>query len=125
MNLDGVPMRRCAQIGCWMLLAGSLAAGDPPVEAPLPIDIATALRLVDANSPTVAVARARVQEAIARQQQANVLWLPNLQVGATYLRHDGQIQDTGGTVFTTSRQSLFAGGAAILRVDTADAYFQP
>jgi outer membrane protein TolC len=28
-------------------------------------------------------------------------------------------------VFTTSRQSLFAGGAAILRVDTADAYFQP
>jgi outer membrane protein TolC len=108
-----------------VLLAGSLAAGEPPVEAPLPIDIATALRLVDANSPTVAVARARVQEAIARQQQANVLWLPNLQVGATYLRHDGQIQDTGGTVFTTSRQSLFAGGAAILRVDTADAYFQP
>src|SRR5207248_1106665 len=123
-------MRSRAQAGSLLifagwLLSGIVAAGDPPVEPALPIDITTALRLVDANSPTVAIARVRVQEALARLQQANVMWLPTLQVGATYQRHDGQIQDTAGTVFTTSRQSLLAGGAAILRVDTADVYFLP
>jgi outer membrane protein TolC len=54
-----------------------------------------------------------------------VTWLPNLTSGVTYQRHDGQIQDTPGNIFTTSRQSLFAGGGAVARVETADALFLP
>ncbi len=128
----------------WTLLAavlgGSIAArGDEPLPAPrpvppaagsaaperLPIDLPTALRLVNAANPTIAVARARVAEAYARQRQAEVYWLPTLTSGGTYQRHDGQIQDTNGTILTVSKQSLFAGGGAGARVDTADALFLP
>jgi outer membrane protein TolC len=102
----------------------------PPAAAPhpvdrLPIDLPTALRLVDSANPTVAVARARVAEAYARQRQAEVYWLPTLTAGATYQRHDGRIQDTNGTIITVSKQSLFAGGGAGARVETADALFLP
>src|SRR5205814_3092045 len=99
------------------------AAVVSPPPAPLPIDLPTALRLADASNPTVAVARARVAEAYARLRQAEVSWLPNLTPGATYQRHDGQIQNALGTVFTTSRQSLFAGAGVIGRVEPADALF--
>jgi outer membrane protein TolC len=98
-----------------------------PVKEPdrLPIDLPTALRLADASNPTVVVARARVAEAYARLRQADLYWLPNLTTGGTYQRHDGQIQNALGTVFTTSRQSLFVGAGAIARVHTSDALFLP
>src|SRR6516225_4212866 len=51
----------------------------------LPIDLPTALRLVETTNPTVAAARARVAAAYAQLDQANLLWLPNLQAGTTYL----------------------------------------
>jgi outer membrane protein TolC len=98
---------------------------DPAVPAPLPVDLPTALRLADASNPTVAVARARVSEAYARQRQAELYWLPTITPGVTYQRHDGQIQNSTGNVFTTSRQSLFAGAGAIARVETSDALFLP
>jgi outer membrane protein TolC len=91
----------------------------------LPIDLPTALRIADSTNPTVAVARARVAEAFARQRQADVYWLPTITSGASYQRHDGQIQNSTGNVFTTSRSSLFAGAGAIARVETADALFLP
>lgn len=89
------------------------------------IDLPTVLRLVNASNPTIALASARVAEAYQRQQQANVLWLPNLSAGSTYNRHDGQIQNSSGNVFTTSRSSIFNGGGATMRFDTSDAYFLP
>jgi outer membrane protein TolC len=115
---------------------GTLAAfaADPvrPPPAPvaqanpaLPIDLPTALRLVDENNPTIAIARARVTEAYARQQAAEVLYLPTLQSGVTYFRLDGRTQNQRGEVFTTSRSNLFVGGASVLRFDVADALFLP
>ena len=83
------------------------------------------LRLVDANNPSIALAKARVEEAYQRWQQAQVLWLPTINVGSSYLRHDGQIQNARGLVFTTSRSSLFGGGGAFMRFDAADALFLP
>src|SRR5207249_3344591 len=41
----------------------------------------TTLRLVDANNPTIALARERIDEAYAHLRQAQVLLLPNLQTG--------------------------------------------
>lgn len=38
------------------------------------------------------------------------MWLPNIGVGVDYYRHDGQIQDVVGNVFTTSRSLLLVGG---------------
>lgn len=104
----------------------STPSGQPAAQAsPLPIDLVTVLRLVDANNPSINLAKARVEESYQRWQQAKALWLPTLTAGSTYLRHDGQIQRAQGDVFTTSRSSLFAGGGAFMRFDFADALFLP
>ncbi len=103
-------------------LAAPTTSADAPV---LAIDLPTALRLVNASNPTIALARERVREAYARQQQADVLWLPNLDAGPTYLRHDGLIQNTHGDVFPVSKSSFFMGGGAVMSWQTADALFEP
>jgi len=91
----------------------------------LPIDLATVLRLANAASPTIAIAQARVREALAHVDQADALKLPTLSVGGIYNRHDGLTQQQDGNLLTVSRQNMFAGGGAALRVDLGDAYFQP
>lgn len=91
----------------------------------LPIDLATALRLADENSPTVNLARERVREAYAHLQQAEVLWMPTLQGGPAYQRHDGQLQRSTGEVIQVSKSNLFIGGGAEARFDFSDAYFGP
>lgn len=90
-----------------------------------PIDLPTVLRLVDATSPTVGLARARVAEAEARVRRAEVQWLPNLSFGAAYNRFDGQTQNQSGTVFGVSRANLFYGGGAALTLDVAEALYGP
>jgi outer membrane protein TolC len=91
----------------------------------MPIDLPTALRLVDANNPTVVLARKRIDEATARERQADVLWLPDLRGGATYDRYDGRAQNSNGTIFTVSKQSLLAGGGAALDWNTPEIIFGP
>jgi len=91
----------------------------------LPIDLPTVLRMVDSTSPAVAVSRARVREAMAREDQAQVLWLPNLTGGVAYNRFDGQTQNQRGEIFGKSRSNLFGGGGPQLSVDFADALYQP
>src|SRR5207248_9416632 len=73
----------------------------------LPIDLPTALRLADAANPTINLARERVREAYFLLNEAEVAWLPNLQTGPTYVRHDGQLQNAAGVVFGVSKQNLF------------------
>ncbi len=102
--------------------ANSQPAGVPSSE-PMPIDLPTALRLVDASNPTVALARARVQEAYLRERGAELAWLPDLQAGATYNRHDGRDQQSNGTIFEVSKQNLFVGGGAILDWKTSEILF--
>jgi outer membrane protein TolC len=97
---------------------------DPDVQA-LTIDLPTALRLVNASNPTIALARERVREAQAALMAAQVLWLPNLQTGPAYVRHDGQIQNSRGDVFTTSKSNFFEGGGAVMSFQTSDALFAP
>jgi outer membrane protein TolC len=89
----------------------------------IPIDLPTALRLANASNPAIAMAREMVQEAYARLQQARLAWLPNLEGGPAYTRHDGRIQNSTGFVFPTSKSSLFIGGGATLTLETSDAIF--
>ncbi len=125
---------------CALLLGALPAAADEPIAPPprkletaplygpaevLPVDLATALRLVDRNNPLVGLARARVREAMAREDEARVQLLPTLSGGAAYYRHDGQTQNQRGEVFGVSRSNLFSGGGAALRVELADALFLP
>lgn len=92
-----------------------------------PIDLPTALRLVNADNPTVAAAQAAVLAAYQRQRQAQVLWLPNLLLTpASYGRHDGQTQFEGtGQVVTASYGNLANNGSAVLNFGLAEAYYAP
>jgi hypothetical protein len=91
----------------------------------LPIDLPTVIRLVGDNSPANQVAEAKVREAQARLRGANLQWLPNLSVGVTYNRFDGQTQNQRGEVFGVSRANLFGSGGAGLTLDTAEAVYRP
>lgn len=85
----------------------------PRPDNAFPIDLVTALQLAGASNLQIAMARERVREAMAELAQAKVLWVPSLQAGVGYNRHEGQIQDTGGQVLDVSRNSLFVGGGAV------------
>ena len=98
---------------------------DPSQGISLPITLSTALSLTGANALDIQIADERVRTASAQLDRANVLWLPNLNFGVDYFRHDGQIQDIVGTVFTTSRSSLLIGAGPQAVVSTSDAVFAP
>ncbi|HEV2972751.1 MAG TPA: TolC family protein [Pirellulales bacterium] len=93
------------------------------IGAASPIDLPTALQLVDANSPTVALARDRVREAYLQERQAELAWLPDLRTGPTYDRHDGRDQGTNGQIVQESKQRLFVGGGAELDWNTSELLF--
>src|SRR5690349_15647507 len=61
-------------------------------DKPLPINLATALRLAGARPVVIAAAQAGVQVAAAELERARVAWLPNLNLGAGYYHHDGATQ---------------------------------
>jgi len=96
------------------------------------------LYLADAQNPNVALARERINEAYARVERAQALWLPSLRAGLNYNHHEGAIQDVAGNVFQTNR-SAFGGGlganmygaaspsvpGVIAQFHLSDAIFQP
>ncbi len=103
------------------LEAAPLAASD----LPLPINLATALRLSDARPLVVAAAQARIQIAAAEFQKARVLWLPSANGGSAYITHAGGSQSNTGTLVNANTDFLYAGGSLRLEVATTDAIFEP
>ena len=58
--------------------------------------------------------------------QAKVLWVPNLNAGVDYARHDGVQQNIfKGGIFQLDRQSFFVGGGPSLNVALTDAIYEP
>jgi outer membrane protein TolC len=74
-----------------------------------PIDLPTALSIAAGQNPQVAFASARVREAFAQLDRADALWLPSINAGVNYNKHEGRIQDVRGEVFDTSRGGLYSG----------------
>ena len=97
------------------------AAGDKP----FPINLPSALQLANARSLDITVASQRIQVAAAQLERANVLWLPTLQFGTDYYRHDGRIQDVQGNLFDTNKSTFLIGGAPIAIFAVSDAIFAP
>jgi outer membrane protein TolC len=91
----------------------------------LPINLPTALTLTNANPLDVQIAGEQLRLATAQLERANVLWLPNISVGTDYFRHDGQIQDVAGNVFTTSKSSLLLGAGPNVLFSVSDALYAP
>jgi outer membrane protein TolC len=104
----------------------SVASAGDEKPAGLAINLATAMRLAGVNPLDIAAATVQVQQGLALLLQAKVLWIPNLNAGVDYFRHDGFSQNlfTGG-LFQKGRQSFFVGGGPSLSVALTDAIFEP
>jgi len=100
-----------------------------PLEAtdlPLPINLATALRLSDARPLIVAAAQASVWVAEAQLTRAKVLWVPQLNVGFDYIRHDGGGPDFNKGIMTAPSVNFFYGGVGMVQSGaTTDMIYMP
>lgn len=96
-----------------------------PPDSVLPINLPTALKLVNARALDVAIASQRITQADAQLDQAKYAWLPTITLGADYLRHDGRFQDVAGGIVNPSRTSFMAGAGVNAIFTPADAIFAP
>ncbi len=97
-----------------------------PTELPLPINLATALRLSDARPLIVDAAQASIWVAEARLTRAKVLWIPWLTIGFDYVRHDGGGPDFNKGIMTAPSVNFFYGGTGMWQMlNLTDAYFEP
>ena len=97
-----------------------------PNDIRLPINLAAALRLSDARPLIVAAAQASVWVAEADLTRAKVLWIPTLNIGFDYIRHDGGGPDFNKGILTApSTNFLYAGGGLTGNLPTTDAIFEP
>lgn len=120
----------------------TVAVSEAPAPAPTSpgtmLTLGNVLHLADSQNPNVAVARERINEAYARVDRAETLWLPSLRAGLNYNHHEGNIQDVAGTVFETNRSSFYGGLGAnavgagspavpgvVAQFHLTDAIFQP
>jgi len=113
----------------------------PPAGHPddiITLNLPTALSMVGGQHPAVGFAQWRVQEAYARLDQANVLWLPSIQPGFSFHKHDGNYQASDGSIVDVNRNSFQYGLGAgatgagttprpglVAQFHLADAIFQP
>ena len=85
-----------------------------PTDLRFPINLATALRLSDARPLIVAAAQASVWVAEAQLTRAKVLWVPTLNIGFDYIRHDGGGPDFNKGIMTAPSVNFFYGGAGMI-----------
>ena len=95
-------------------------------DLPLPINLATALRLADARPIVIEAARAALETQYGLLQQARVLWLPTIYAGVNYQRHDGGQENllTGAPIIGPRNQFMGGAGAAAVFALT-DAIYSP
>ncbi len=74
--------------------------------SPIPINLPTALAIIGGHHPVVALARWRVQEAYAVFDRTQAAWLPSIQSGISYHRHDGNYQAVDGSIVDINSNSL-------------------
>jgi outer membrane protein TolC len=108
-----------------------------PADLALPINLATALRLADARPLMIAAAQASAWVAEAQLQRAQVLKVPELDLGVVYVRHDGLGPDFNhgvsnqtfvpgqGGILSQNLNWMYGGGGLNLIVPSTDAIFQP
>src|SRR5271166_6871080 len=97
-----------------------------PTDLRFPINLATALRLSDARPLMVAAAQASVWVAEAQLTRAKVLWVPQLNIGFDYIRHDGGGPDFNKGIMTAPSVNYFYGGAGMWEIQAlTDVIFEP
>jgi outer membrane protein TolC len=124
------PLPQCMPVVTPTLESHGPAGPQPPTpdqtDRPLPINLATALRLADARPLLIEAARAAIETEYGLYEQARVLWLPSIYLGMDYQRHDAAQQNalTGQPLLGTRNQFLAGGGAQAVFALT-DAIYSP
>ncbi|MCP4170659.1 MAG: TolC family protein [Fuerstiella sp.] len=119
-------------------MSDNVASTDVTPPDTLLLNLPSALSMIGGDHPAVGLAQWKVQEAYANLDQAEVLWLPSIQTGLSFHRHDGNLQASNGAIVDINRSSLQYGlGAGTVGAGTtpqpgiraqfhlADAIFQP
>lgn len=112
--------------------------GTPVRQESVDLNLPSALAMVGGQHPVVGFARWRVQEAYARLLRAETLWLPSIQAGFSFHRHDGNYQASNGAIVDVNRNSFQYGLGAgatgagttprpglVAQFHLADAIFEP
>jgi outer membrane protein TolC len=102
------------------------------------LNLPSVLAAIDGSHPVVGFARWQVQQAYANLARAEALWLPSIQAGFSFDRHDGNYQASDGSIIDVNRNSFQYGlgmgatGAGttprpglIAQFHLADAIFEP
>jgi outer membrane protein TolC len=97
------------------------APGSPPPV--LSVNLDAVLRLAEEQNPQMALARERVNQAYAEKDLADKRWLPDINIGSGYYRHEGGIQDQDGMLVRSSTGALIAGADLAARLDPRAAAF--
>ncbi len=105
------------------LLAAPASDASTPAQ-PYLLDLATVLRLANAQNLDIQVARERLAEAKALHSGALAQFLPWLAPGITYRRHDHLIQDVSGNFFQVHKDSYAPGATLAAQVDLGDAVYR-
>lgn len=148
---EGVAMGGVAPAQATIPVADSAELGEIVSETPIStnesssipantidLNLPSALAMIGGQHPVVGFAQWRVQEAYAQLARAEVLWLPSIQTGLGFHRHDGNLQDSNGAIIDVDRNSFQYGlgtgavGAGttpnpgiVAQFHLADAIFQP
>lgn len=69
-----------------------------------PIDLTTVLKLAGAQPLELSLVREKVHDAYAEVLLSKEKFIPNIMPGIKFFRHEGEIQDTGGTFLETDKQ---------------------
>ena len=102
-------------------------APPPPLatDEPLPINLATALHLSNARPLVITFAQTALENAAAELDLARAQWLPTVNFGVDYYRHDGAEQATDGTVIFPAKNAMSAGLGTTFVIPITDAIFRP
>jgi outer membrane protein TolC len=124
-GLLGTAMGGCVTVGSVgsvgsVVSVGSVGSVGSDLETEeIPINLPSALARIGGTHPVVGHAQWRVQEAYAQLDRAELMWLPSIQAGFNYHRHDGNYQAINGTIVDINSNSFQAGlGAGAIAAGT-------
>ncbi len=96
----------------------------PAKQRDLPIDLDTVLRLAEGQNNQILLARSRLQESHVNKDLVDKAWLPALNLGMAYYRHEGGIQNQDGSVIHSSTGALWPGVTLDTKFDLRERTFQ-
>lgn len=102
----------------------SFAADSSATNACQPINLVTVLRLADARSIDIEIAKQRLAEARANHDASVLQFVPWISAGFGYRRHDDLIQDVQGNIIDVHKESYTVGPTILAQWDIGDAMFK-